>query len=517
MRLRTAAVLALAGAAVLVPVWAAPVLVTTDGPTHVYNAMVAAAARAGRAPYAALLDAPIGVRPAQLSALALEALGHVLPWETAERVLVSLMMAATLAVVLLRSRGQGWPVTVVLAALASWLAHNWFVWMGFYDFALSLVEYVGMILLLARPPPVTRRRQVALGALLLLLYCTHFFTLAVSAGLLLTTALSHKRTGVDPRPELRLVGLAILLLLLGFITGGTEGVRPIWAGPWPAIVGLALGDVVRTFHPGDAVGGIALLGSCLAAVAIRLRVARTGPRAAEDLFGIGLLGLSLAAPESIGIGGRIPLRLQMLGVLSLLGAVVAIARTLPVRWVASLAGVVMLGFLGHAAYAVAVARDVADDERLLEGLLVAAGATEGAWVRTCFEDNERGLFQIPGYAHLVDRIATRRRLIVLDNYQAYYSVFAVRWRTRPDQLTIRTTPSGFAFGILPGQLDWTPALYLVRESEWSLEADDRRVTLGPTVTEDDFAVTRIREEGGGAVRGRAVSAAPSPRLPACSR
>jgi len=141
--------------------------------------------------------------------------------------------------------------------------------MGFYDFALSLVEYMGMIVLLARPPPVTGRRQLALGALLLLLYFTHFFTLAVSTGLLLATALHRKRTGQDARPELRLVGLAILLLLRGFITGGTEGARPIWAGPWPALVGVALGDVVRTFHPGDAVGGIALLGSCLAAVAIR--------------------------------------------------------------------------------------------------------------------------------------------------------------------------------------------------------------------------------------------------------
>ena len=516
MRIRTAAVLALAGAAVLVPVWVSPLLVTTDGPSHVYNAMVAAAARAGRPPYAALLEAPISVRPAQLSMLSLEAFGHVLPWEAAERVLVSLIMAATLGVVLLRSHGLGWPVTAALAVLGAWLAHSWFVWMGFYDFALSLVEYVGMILLLAHP--VTRRRQLALAALLLLLYCTHFFTLAVSAGLLLTTALYRKRTGENPRPELRLVGLAIVLLLLGVRAGGTEGAQPIWAGPWPAMVGLAVGDVVRSFHPGDAVGGIALVGSCLVAVVIRLRAAGTRPPA-EEVFGIGLLGLSLVAPESIGVGGRIPLRLQILGILSLLGAVAAAVRTLRGRWVASLAGVVMLGFLGHAAYAVAVARDVADDERLLEGMLVAAGATEGAWVRTCFEDNERGLFQIPGYAHLVDRIATRRRLIVLDNYQAYYSVFAVRWRTRPDQLTIRTTPTGFAFGILPGQLDWTPALYLLRESEWSLEADERRLTLGPTVTEEDFAVTRIQAEGGAAVRGRAatVSAAPSPRLPACSR
>ena len=58
---------------------------------------------------------------------------------------------ATLAIVLLGSREQGWPVTIALAALGAWLAHSWFVWMGFYDFALSLVEYVGMITGLRRP------------------------------------------------------------------------------------------------------------------------------------------------------------------------------------------------------------------------------------------------------------------------------------------------------------------------------------------------------------------------------
>lgn len=489
MSTRTAAVLALAGAAVLVPVWVSPLLVTTDGPSHVYNAMVAAAARAGRPPYAALLEAPISARPAQLSMLSLEALAHVLPGEAAERVFVSLIMAATLGVVLLRSHGLGWPVTAALAALGAWLAHSWFVWMGFYDFALSLVEYAGMILLLARP--VTRRRQFALAALLLLLYCTHFFTLAVSAGLLLTTALYRKRTGENPRPELRLVGLAIALLLLGVRAGGTEGAQPIWAGPWPAMVGLAVGDVVRSFHPGDAVGGISLVGSCLVAVAIRLRAAGTRPPA-EVVFGIGLLGLSLVAPESIGVGGRIPLRLQILGILSLLGAVAAAARTLQGRWVVSLAAVVILAFLGHAAYVIAVSRDVADDERVLDGLLTATGVTEGAWVRTCFEDNERGLFRIPGYSHLVDRIATRRRLVVLDNYQSYASIFAVKWRARPDQLAIRKTPTALALGIVPGEVHWTPALYLVTESEATPYADDGRLRLDPTAAEGDFAVTRIR-------------------------
>ena len=498
MSVRTAAVLALAGVAVLVPVWATPLLVTTDGPSHVYNAMVAAAARAGQAPYAGLLAAPISVRPAQLSALTLEMLGRVLPWETAERVLVSFIMTATLAIVLLRAREQGWSVTAALAALGIWLAHNWFVWMGFYGFALSLVEYAGMHLLLTLP--VTRRRQIVLSGMLLLLYCTHFFTLAVSAGLLLTTALHRKRTGENPRPELRLAVFATLLLLLGVTTGGTEGAHPIWAGPWPAMVGLAMGDVVRSFHPGDAVGGIALVGSCLAAVATRLRAARTRPSpsppslAAEEVFGIGLLGLSLLAPESIGVGGRIPIRLQILGILSLLGAVAAVAPTLRRgrRWVTSLAAVVMLGFAGHAAFAVAVSREVADDERLLEGLLAGAGATEGSWVTTHLDDNERGLFQIPGYSHLVDRVATRRRLVVLDNYQTYYSVFAVSWRARPDQLAIHGTTSALALGIVPGAVHWTPALYLVSESEATVRADDDRLILGPTTAEGDFAVTRIR-------------------------
>src|SRR5881227_3999429 len=140
-------------AAALVPVWASPVLVTTDGPSHVYNALVADAVLSERAPYARYLEFDRDwTRPDRTAQFLLMGLGRVVGFETAERVVFTLAVVATLAgflALLVRSHsGQGGAPLVALAPAAGWLAQTWFVWMGFYDFALSLALYAALLLVL---------------------------------------------------------------------------------------------------------------------------------------------------------------------------------------------------------------------------------------------------------------------------------------------------------------------------------------------------------------------------------
>src|SRR5205814_1646180 len=90
-------------------------------------------------------------------------------------------LAGFLALLVRSHSGQGGAPLVALAPAAGWLAQTWFVWMGFYDFALSLALYAALLLVLEREP--TPRNRLLAQAVFAGLYLTHFLTFAVGAGL----------------------------------------------------------------------------------------------------------------------------------------------------------------------------------------------------------------------------------------------------------------------------------------------------------------------------------------------
>lgn len=485
--------LAIVGAAAVVPVWASPALVTADGPSHAYNAMVGVAIGAGAAPFAAYLtEEPGGLRPNQATEFLLAGLGARLGWERAERCVLTLAMLAWLGVAALALDGFG-PAALVLAG---WLAHSWFAWMGFYDFALSAACYAGLVAVLARPR--SRARSLTALALLLALYAIHFFTFTVGAGLVAVVLGGRALRREAPWLDLALLVPAAVLFAIGAGAGGVPG-APSWSGPWPAVAALAVGDIVRSFHPLDAIGGVAIVVASVGAVVLYARDAsRAGGHSLNGIVLAGglLLVASLVAPAAIGAGGYIPLRLQLLGVVTLFPATAAALRGLDARWVRAAAVALLVAFTAHGAYIVRVSRPVAEDEAVLERLLAAAGAGEGAWVRARFVDASRGLFRITGYRHLVERIATRERLVVLDNYEALYGIFGVSWRARPDWLGIRRyQDSVFAVELVPGTARWDTDLYLVHESHARVVSGDARLELGPTVAQGAFAVTPVKRRG----------------------
>lgn len=474
------------GSAVLAPVWASPVVVTTDGPSHLYNAMVADAIRTGRSPYAVHMRLTHrGLGPNRLSAFLLETLGRRVGWEVAERILVSLIMAATFGLLALLLSHVGFLAATALLPVAAWLAHSWFVWMGFYDFALSTAGYVGLLLVLGRRQGLVR--DVLLLAALGFLYAVHFLTFAVGTGLAVAVTVWNAWQRRERWTGLIVVGPAALLAVIELATGGAGGGGVGWESPLKAVAGLTFGDFVRSFHPTDAIGGSAIMGAAAASLVLRRR-----SLGALDAFGALLLALSLVAPANVGSGGYVPIRLQMLGVVTLLPAIATTVARLPARWPSIGAAVVFVAFLAHAAYVVRVSSQVRRDLVVLERLLAADGASDGDWVRTRFVNVRRGLFRISAYRHLVDRIALRQRLLVLDDYEALYGVFAIAWRERPDWLTFRPAGRGLALELVPGDVRWTPLVHVVHEREWPLATADARLTLGPTLAADAFAVTPVR-------------------------
>lgn len=489
-----ALVVAVVALLVLVPVWASPVLVTTDGPSHVYNALVADAVLSQRAPYAPYMvpDAD-WTRPNQATQFLLVALGRTVGWETGERVVFTLAVAATLAALLALLVRTGGGALVGLAPAAGWLAQTWFVWMGFYDFALSLACYAALLLVLEGAP--TPRRRLLAQAVFAGLYLTHFLTFALGTGLALAVTGWRAVTGRGRWAEVAVAGPALAILLVEVGSGGTGTGALRAADAWLGVQGLVIGDFVMSVHALDGVAGALIMAAVWFTLTRRVRGAqREGLRSVSgaEVFGLLLLILSVTGPDRVGEGGFVAIRLRCLGVITLLPSVAAALATVRVRVLAVAAGVALVALAAHGALLVRDAHIVNHNLALLESLFTTGRVPEGAWLRTRFTVYRRGLYSIAGYYHIADRLAARRRFVVLDNYETLYRVFPVAWRAQPDWLTFRQSIEGLTVRLVPGDVRWPKVIYVLHERDRRLQAADPRIEIGPTLAAGQFALTPVR-------------------------
>ncbi len=173
-------------AVTLLPVWLFPYFPSQDGPAHLSSVSVLMALRAGSPALGTVYTAQWDANTNQLYFLLLQALGHVLPLLTAEKVALTLFAVglplASLGAVRL---AKGSPY----AALLSFpLVYTLPVYMGFFNFCLSLplfVLVVGLYLAFAEAPAWTT--GLGLASLLVLLYLAHIVA-AASAVLVVFTA-----------------------------------------------------------------------------------------------------------------------------------------------------------------------------------------------------------------------------------------------------------------------------------------------------------------------------------------
>ena len=483
------------GVVAIAPVWLSPVLVTTDGPSHVYNAFLGNAVRSGRQPFATYFAfAPGGIRPNQAAEFLLAWLGRLVGWPIAERALCTVAIVATLAVLARLSAGGPLPASIALASVAGWLSQGWFLWMGFYDFALSLAGYAALVLVLRWPP--TPARRLSLLVVFAALYLTHLLTFAVGVGLAIFALGARAMSRRERWVELAAVAPAVLLVLLE-VAGGGAG-APAWADPRRQLPGLVLGDFVMSLSVWDTVAGVAIMTAVWYTVVVRLRDVRRQGLAAIDgaeLYALGLLALSVIGPDQLGEGGFVAIRLRCFGVLTFLPVVADEIGRLSPRLLGAAGAVLFLGLLGHAAAAVRLGRVASSDVDVVDGLLTKAGAREGSWVVRRFTGYRRTQYGIAARSHLPERVAVRRGLIVLDNYEALYEIFAVAWRGRPDWAGFAPTGGGLAVRLVPGEVRWPGPVYVIHDSGRALEGGDPRLELGPTLSESSFAVTPVRRRG----------------------
>jgi hypothetical protein len=490
---RRAAVATAAGLA-LAPVWLSPVLVTTDGPSHLYNAFLAAAIRAGRAPFAAYLGlTPGALRPNEATAFLLGALGRTAGWELAERVVLSGCILATFAGLMALAARAPAAVAGALAVAAAWIAQGWVAWMGFYDFALSLAWYAGLMLVLARPPAPSRAlmTQAVFGAL----YLTHFLTFALGVALAAAVLSARAATRRERWRELLAVVPGVLLALIELTGGGTGAGGLGWGEPRRQLAGLVLGDVVMSAGSWDAAAGAAITAAALLAVWQRLRAARRGSVAVvngAEWFALALFVLSVVGPDRVGEGGFVGVRLRCLALITVFPTMARALSRIPERLLGGSAVALTALLAVHAAAHVRMGQAGARDLAVLDRLFTTAGAPEGAWVARRFTGYRRDVHGIAPRSHLLERLALRRRFIVLDNYEALFEIFDVSWRQRPDWVTFVPVGATLVARLVPGTVRWPGPLYLVHERERRLAAADRRLVAGRTVSEGDLAVTPLR-------------------------
>ena len=482
----TLAVVALSALSIVAP----PVLPTTDGPNHVYNAIVERDVAHDVAPYAGTLELRRETRlaPNRATSEFLNAVGPALGWESAERLLLLIILLCTFALLVSISRS----VTTTSIALAAILSHHWFAWNGFFDFSLSVIPFLSVVALLATP--LTQKRVLLLLLSAIALFFTHVFTMAVTVGLVICTLLWRVAVVKSERKAALLLIIPFAALFItAFNLGGTAGGSAWWGVPLKSVLGLIIGDFVLTFDAFDIVAGTVLMTLVWFAAARIWKAWQSDAIANIDiraLCGIALLLFSVVAPEGLANGSFICARLRFLGALCVLPAIVTHLPTL--KFGRRLAPALFSVFLIHVGFAIKAGTQLSRDLQSITVLMNRAGVREGDWIRTNFRDGERGLYRVTGYAHLADRVAYRRRLLLLDNYQVYQPVFALRWTATPDQLDMNRRGSTWFVKRSEEERRWTRNLFVLHEAAVPLRIEDGCLNYGLRYVDAGFAVSVVQ-------------------------
>lgn len=497
----------LALAAVVMPLALSRVLVTTDGPSHTYNAFVQYQVLSGAEPYRSLHTVDRRFAPNRAAEWVLGWIGPRLGWEAGERVLLSAIVAAQLAAFLLLLGPPGavpGPSAWLFAALSGWLTQNLFVWMGFFDFSLS-VSVLALLVAVEREPR-GRWHYAIVQVLLVGLFLCHLFTFALGLALVQLGAIRRTRRG-EGAPAGALMALpGLLLLAFELATRGDVGGQVFWPAPVRDLAAAVVGDVVATFSLWNYAIGVPLMVLVLSA-AWQCRATNAGER-----LGLLLLVASPFLPDAIGDGSYIRSRARLLALVLLLPVVGRYLAPLVFRrpTIGALLALALFGGLGAQAFwIVRLSDDVARDLAAVESALVQAGGSPGDFIGSRLTDRSRGLFRIFGYNHVIDRIALRRSLVSQDNYETRVAIFPVKWKQRLDGLRFDLNSAGvWRIRLLPRERPWDRPTFLVHEATDAIDADDSTVGVGATVPAGSLAVTRLTSTRSGPSPGEPT--VPSP-------
>lgn len=452
---------------VLAPVLLVPAAVTNDGPSHLYNAWVAAELGHGASPrLAEAFSVDRGVGQTLVSATALQWLGPVLGWDLAERVWLGLILVGlllSLGAYIRRAAPDG-TAPLLTPILAAWVPLSLMTAWGFYDFLVGVVVFIHLLIALEDG------RRLRIVALLLLLYLAHLFVFAVGVGIVILRSAGRKDLRVFAATALG-AGLVLLLLSRGLSPGIEWDVR--WG---ERLTQLAFSNVLYTVSPLAIAAGLAwslllVLGAVL------------GPRDWRAAAGLLLLAGAALAPSWLAGGTFLFGRTHLLALVVLAPLVAGAAGRLPAVPRTALAAVLLVALGATFGAWTRAGRDLERDRRQMTALLDRAGVRDGdAWVASSLPEEELKFHRAPFHAHLADRVALDLRLVAADNHEAPSPAFPVTWTEpwrgvyvyRPAPATLRVT------GAAPGDV------LLIHGRAERVEGGE------PVVAATDrFAVTRL--------------------------
>ena len=316
----------------LVPVWAFRYFATQDGPSHVENAFIVKQLLLGGGAFSDLYALNSCLVPNWTSHVVLASLMTVLSPLTAEKVFISGYLALFVGAFRYLVVSVE-PSAKLLTLLAIPFAHNLLLYAGFYNFCLGIPLLFGILAFSWAHLPSARPLRFALSlnvALVVLYYC---HVVSHTLALVSLVFLAAVRT----RCNLRKTGLIVLAILpsaaftvrflVGFGGGGEPVVRR-GAGELIAwfvqLSSLSPYTFEDTFHVGKLVGAL-FLALAVHTLVVRARAAAREDRRwiwqPQDAFGVLCAGFAAAyfiAPDSVGSGSSISLRLALYPVLALI-------------------------------------------------------------------------------------------------------------------------------------------------------------------------------------------------------
>jgi hypothetical protein len=268
-----------------VPLWLAPVVPTTDGPSHLYNAWLLLHWRDPGLDPGRLLRINVFVPTWGGVGPLVPLLAFLSPPVAAKDYLSAIVVGLVLAAAALAARLGGDPI--LTGASAGVLAHGWLLPGGFTGFLASVALALGLgaagLGVLEPPPtPVRRRAVAALSFGFVVLFFVHLAGAILAAGVWALLVLSRVRSGLRLQRALA-VGAPPLLLLAALVVahwvgGAGREVPSFPRGPapgWGRLVDLGTGAYWEAYSVSDRPVGLALTVLTLGLVAAR--ATRRGP------------------------------------------------------------------------------------------------------------------------------------------------------------------------------------------------------------------------------------------------
>lgn len=467
------------------PIWMTEVLPTTDGPSHVYNAILSDSIRRGDEVIAARLTCKTGIRNNMATETLLSVFGPSLGWDTAERwhaTLIALLTFFSMLAWIASRSGSG---LASVAPYAGWLSSSWFSWMGFYDFQLSLAFFALLLVWLSSPRPAVLD-AVVLPIVFGSLYVTHLYTFAAATGIggVLVLGRMDRATLRWPRgimlAALFAVGLFCIASNRATSSGSTNIASLSQIGR--NAIGLVTSDpLIGGTCLGIAAGVLVTLLFVAGALAFWRGAGRGKEEDADRLSvvewaALALLFGSIVLPDEIGQGSYVPLRTRALGVILLLPFAIAVVSAVWPNMARLLSYLLAFLLLGNAGVVIVTSREVAKEHRHIDAVLEELDLPAGTLVQAHLTPKSRPCFRVRTDLHLAERAFGERRLIAIDNYEAFLDTFAIAWKTRPDGLAI--DPEG-RVSLVRRDGHGIELIYILHESDRTLTTNDHRLHIEP--------------------------------------